>query len=172
MLVLRGASLGAGMPARARLRRGDGSEGRGLRSGNAVVLRCPSGRPLRRSSGASDLGGGMIWHARVRHCCAVRTIQSYRFTLMRLFVCLVSDTQVPTSWHALRIGLVDLAEAAPIGIFLGSSAPLQVELRMSPACRCGGASVARAPNRGPGGRVRHRCLSASPTVIRVMVRKR
>ena len=102
-------------------------------------------------------------------CC---TIQSYRFTLMRLFVCLVSDTQVPTSWHALRIGLVDLVEAAPIGIFLGSSAPLQVELRMSPACRCGGASVARAPNRGPGGRVRHRCLSAPLTVIRVMARKR
>ena len=72
MLVLRGASLGAGTPARARLRRGDGSEGRGLRSGNAVVLRCPSGRPLRRSSGANDLGGGIIWHARVRNCCAVR----------------------------------------------------------------------------------------------------
>ena len=91
--------------------------------------------------------------------------------LMRLFVCLVSDTQVPTSWRALRIGLVDLVEAAPIGIFLGSSAPLQVELRMSPACRCGGASVARAPNRGPGGLVRHRCLSAPLTVIRVMARK-
>ena len=90
---------------------------------------------------------------------------------MRLFVCLVSDTQVPTSWRALRIGLVDLVEAAPIGIFLGSSAPLQVELRMSLACRCGGASVARAPNRGPGGRVRHRCLSAPLTVIRVMARK-
>jgi hypothetical protein len=43
---------------------------------------------------------------------------------------------------------------------------------MSPACRCGGASVARAPNRGPGSRVRHRCLSAPLTVIRVMARKR
>ena len=44
---------------------------------------------------------------------------------MRLFVCLVSDTQVPTPWRALRIGLIDLVEAALIGIILGSSAPLQ-----------------------------------------------
>ena len=72
MLVLRGASFGADTPVRARSRRGAGSEVRGLRSGIAVVLSNPSGRRLRRSNGTSDLGGGRIWHARVRHCCGVR----------------------------------------------------------------------------------------------------
>jgi hypothetical protein len=70
--VLRGASFGAGTPVRARPPRGAGSEVRGLRSGIAVALSHPSGRRLRRSNGASDLGGGRIRHARVRHCCGVR----------------------------------------------------------------------------------------------------
>ena len=96
MLVLRGASFGADTPVRARSRRGAGSEVRGLRSGIAVVLSNPSGRRLRRSNGASDLGGGRIWHARVRHCCGVQS-PVVLITLLRLFVCLVSDTQVPTS---------------------------------------------------------------------------
>ena len=83
---------------------------------------------------------------------------------MRPFVSLVSDTQVPTLWRALRIRLVDLIEAAPIGIFSGSSAGLQVELRASPVCRCGGASVARAPEvpqvgGRPGGRQKSHSLS-------------
>ena len=77
----------------------------------------------------------------------------YRFTLMRLFVCLVSDTQVPTSWPVLRIGLVDLVEMAPIDIFLGSSSPFQVELRVLPVYRCGGALLAcHWPHVAPGAR--------------------
>ena len=59
----------------------------------------------------------------------------------------------------MRIGLVDLLELAPTGIFSGSSASLQVELRVSPRCPCDGVSVARAaevPQVGwrPGGRCR------------------
>ena len=72
VLVLRGASFGAGTPVRARPPQGAGSEVRGLRSGIAVALSHLSGRRLRRSDGASNLGGGRIWHARVRHCCGVR----------------------------------------------------------------------------------------------------
>ena len=96
MLVLRGAFFGADTPVRARSRRGAGSEVRGLRSGIAVVLSNLSGRRLRRSNGASDLGGGRIRHARVRHCCGEQSLVVL-ITLLRLFVCLVSDTQVPTS---------------------------------------------------------------------------
>ena len=53
--------------------RGAGSEVvRRLRGGIAVVLSHPSGRQLRRSNGASNLGGGRVLHARIRHCCGVR----------------------------------------------------------------------------------------------------
>ena len=95
MLVLRGAFFGADTPVRARSRRGAGSEVRGLRSGIAVVLSNLSGRRLRRSNGVSDLGGGRIRHARVRHCCGEQSLVV--LITLRLFVCLVSDTQVPTS---------------------------------------------------------------------------
>ena len=98
MLVLRGAFFGADTPVRARSRRGAESEVRGLRSGIAVVLSNLSGRRLRRSNGASDLGGGSgrIRHARVRHFCGEQSLVVL-ITLLCLFVCLVSDTQVPTS---------------------------------------------------------------------------
>ena len=66
---------------------------------------------------------------------------------MRPFVSLVSGTQVPALWRALRIKLVDLIEAAPIGIFSGSSAGLQVELRASPVCRLGLLTKACAASR-------------------------
>ena len=96
MLVLRGASFGADTPVRVRSRRGAGSEVRALRSGIAVVVSNPSGRRLRRSNGASDLGGGRIWHARVRHCRGVQSLVVL-ITLLHLFVCLMSNTQVPIS---------------------------------------------------------------------------
>ena len=64
---------------------------------------------------------------------------------MRPFVSLVSDTQVPTLWRALRIRLVDLIEAAPIGIFSGSSAGVQVALRVSAVETETCVVIARAP---------------------------
>ena len=107
------------------------SHGAGMRS----VLSRPNGRPLRRSSGASDLGGGGIWHARLRRCCAVRLARtdSRSCACSSVWCRLVSDTQVPpASWCALRIGLVGRIEVAPTDVlFSGSSASLQVQRRVS-----------------------------------------
>ena len=131
------------------------SHGAGMRS----VLSRPNGRPLRRSSGASDLGGGGIWHARLRRCCAVRLARtdSRSCACSSVWCRLVSDTQVPpASWGALRIGLVGAGSRwrRPTSSFPAALRPhFRFATRVA-ACRPGvpathGVSVARAAGVSP-----------------------